>query len=205
MGKEESSVSYEKLILDVAEKSFAEKGFANTKLTSIAQDANVNHALIHYYYRSKTNLYDCVVKRLFEKWVTTVRQFNWEDEEPTKVLTDYISKYFYFHIESENFQKIRAWDSIEQINLFDTYTREYWENDLKAKVLKIEEWKKRQLIREDINPTFLMQTIWCMVKNFYSYSETDLKTMYGNTNSISENRELLIQSIADFIINNIKR
>lgn len=204
MSKEESNVSYEKIILDVAENSFAEKGFANTKLTCIAQDANVNHALVHYYYRSKKNLYDCVVKRLFEKWETTVKQFDWDDEEPAKVLTDYISKYFYFHIESENFQKIRAWDAMENINLFDTYTKEYWENDLTSKVQKIEKWKENKLIRDDVNPVFFMQTIWCMVKNFYSYSEEDLRAMYGNNSSISENRERVVHSIAEFIINSIK-
>jgi AcrR family transcriptional regulator len=48
----------EQLILEVAEKLFIEKGYEGTKTTEIAKDAGVNHALLHYYYRTKENLFN---------------------------------------------------------------------------------------------------------------------------------------------------
>ena len=47
----------EQLILEVAEKLFIEKGYTGTKTTEIAENAGVNHALLHYYYRTKENLF----------------------------------------------------------------------------------------------------------------------------------------------------
>jgi len=47
----------EQLILEVAEKLFLEKGLAGTTTTEIANEAGVNHALLHYYFRTKENLF----------------------------------------------------------------------------------------------------------------------------------------------------
>ena len=47
----------EQLILEVAEKLFIKKGYTGTKTTEIADNAKVNHALLHYYYRTKENLF----------------------------------------------------------------------------------------------------------------------------------------------------
>ena len=53
----------EQLILEVAEKLFIEKGYAGTKTTEIADDAGVNHALLHYYYRTKENLFSQIFEQ----------------------------------------------------------------------------------------------------------------------------------------------
>ncbi len=55
----------EQRILEAAEAVFLEKGFSSTKTTEIALRANVNHALIHYYFRTKENLFETIfVSRL---------------------------------------------------------------------------------------------------------------------------------------------
>ena len=53
----------EQLILEVAEKLFVEKGFAGTKTTEIADEAGVNHALLHYYFRTKENLFNQIFEQ----------------------------------------------------------------------------------------------------------------------------------------------
>ena len=54
----------EQAILEAAEKLFIEKGFAGAKTTEIAKLAGVNHALLHYYFRTKENLFNCVFERI---------------------------------------------------------------------------------------------------------------------------------------------
>lgn len=51
-------ISTEQLILEAAEKEFLEKGFSGAKTTSIAQNAGVTHAMLHYYFRTKENLFN---------------------------------------------------------------------------------------------------------------------------------------------------
>ncbi|HHU97380.1 MAG: TetR/AcrR family transcriptional regulator [Bacteroidota bacterium] len=61
----------ESQILASAEKLFIEKGFKGTSTTAIAKDAGCNQALVHYYFRTKENLFQKVFlgkfKQLFEQ------------------------------------------------------------------------------------------------------------------------------------------
>jgi AcrR family transcriptional regulator len=56
--------STEQIILESAEKIFIEKGFDGAKTTEIAKLAGVNHALLHYYFRTKENLFNCAFERI---------------------------------------------------------------------------------------------------------------------------------------------
>jgi len=50
----------EKAILEAAEKVFLDKGYAASRTTEIARLAGVTHAMLHYYFRTKENLFDKV-------------------------------------------------------------------------------------------------------------------------------------------------
>ena len=50
----------EQLILEAAEAEFLEKGFKNAPTTAIAKRAGVTHAMLHYYFRTKENLFQKV-------------------------------------------------------------------------------------------------------------------------------------------------
>lgn len=54
----EQGKNTEQLILESAETLFFEQGFAKTTTAQIAQRAGCNHALVHYYYRTKDKLFD---------------------------------------------------------------------------------------------------------------------------------------------------
>lgn len=70
MTQEQEKVSKEQLILEAAEYEFFTKGFAGARTTSIAERAGVTHAMLHYYYRTKEQLFERVV----EKNATTIGQ-----------------------------------------------------------------------------------------------------------------------------------
>lgn len=54
-----------KRILACAKSEFAERGFEGARMAEIAHKAQVNKALIHYYYKSKELLYFEVIKNIF--------------------------------------------------------------------------------------------------------------------------------------------
>jgi AcrR family transcriptional regulator len=62
-----------KKILLAAKKEFAEKGFSGARMSSIAKNAGVNQALLHYYFSGKTNIYINVFQKHmglnFEKYI----------------------------------------------------------------------------------------------------------------------------------------
>src|SRR3954465_13537384 len=53
----------ESRILDAAHTVFMRRGAAGARVTEIAREAGVNHALVHYYFRSKQRLAEAVFHR----------------------------------------------------------------------------------------------------------------------------------------------
>ncbi len=55
--------STEDKILESAKKIFYQKGLKGARMQEIADDAGVNKAMLHYYFRSKTKLFDKVFEQ----------------------------------------------------------------------------------------------------------------------------------------------
>lgn len=54
-------------ILDAAEEEFLEMGFHGAQTSSIAKRAGVTHAMLHYYFSTKENLYDVFISQKLQE------------------------------------------------------------------------------------------------------------------------------------------
>lgn len=79
--------STENQILDAARKVFLRKGLAAARMQEIADEAGMNKALLHYYFRSKEKLFDkifgeviekisAVLKSIFEQQMSVLNRLN---------------------------------------------------------------------------------------------------------------------------------
>lgn len=57
----ERSQNKEQAILEAAEREFLSKGFDGARTTSIAAAAGVTHAMLHYYFRTKENIFERIL------------------------------------------------------------------------------------------------------------------------------------------------
>lgn len=57
----EQTQNKEQAILEAAEREFLAKGFDGARTTSIAQAAGVTHAMLHYYFRTKENIFERIL------------------------------------------------------------------------------------------------------------------------------------------------
>ena len=64
--------SMEETILETAESLFLEKGFERTSTTQIAKAAGCNQALVHYYFRTKDNLFNTIFEHKFKDFFKSV-------------------------------------------------------------------------------------------------------------------------------------
>lgn len=69
-------VNKEQKILESAEKLFMEQGFASTTTAKIAKEAGCNQALVHYYYRTKEQLFERIYKEKMQLMVNSVTNIN---------------------------------------------------------------------------------------------------------------------------------
>ncbi len=75
-------INKEKAILQAAEEEFITKGFAATKTVEIAKKAGVTHAMLHYYFRTKEKLFNCVYEEKIELLKQSVQVFFTETSLP---------------------------------------------------------------------------------------------------------------------------
>ena len=61
-------IPMEQAIVEAAERLFLEKGFVATSTTQIARAAGCNQALVHYYFRTKDNLFNTIFENKFRQF-----------------------------------------------------------------------------------------------------------------------------------------
>jgi len=71
--------STEKRILNAAMEEFADKGFFGARTQTIADAAGINKAMLHYYFRSKDNLYRTVLKTVFNKVFSQLKEIIFQE------------------------------------------------------------------------------------------------------------------------------
>lgn len=57
----------EQVILEAAKKVFVQKGMAGARMQDIADEAGINKALLHYYFRNKEKLFEVIFMEAAEK------------------------------------------------------------------------------------------------------------------------------------------
>lgn len=90
----------EEVILETAEKIFLEKGFALTSTTEIAKKVGCNQALIHYYFRTKDNLFNTIFEQKFKLFFQQIFELENMDKMPFQEKLK--------HIIEAHFEMIRA-------------------------------------------------------------------------------------------------
>jgi len=73
-------------ILDAARDEFAQFGFAGARVDRIAERAEVNKAMIYYYFKSKENLYQSVIDQHFETIGSFVERTILEESDAEKFM-----------------------------------------------------------------------------------------------------------------------
>lgn len=66
--------STEEKIYEAARKIFILKGMEGARMQEIADEAGINKALLHYYFRSKENLFKAVFRDTFSKFLARTRE-----------------------------------------------------------------------------------------------------------------------------------
>lgn len=82
-------------ILQAARAEFIEHGYHGARMRAIAERANINKGLLHYYFGSKDTLFEAVFSSVFEE---SMREFK-QIMQPDMELIEAISRYVHLHID----------------------------------------------------------------------------------------------------------
>lgn len=80
---ENQGLDTQEKLLQVAAAIFYEKGFHGARMQEIADRAGLNKAMLHYYFRSKEQLFDAVFEQALQRLLPSVVRF-FAGEEPLR-------------------------------------------------------------------------------------------------------------------------
>lgn len=147
--------------MEVAEKLFAEKGFAGTSVRDIAEAAGVNLAMISYYFGSKEKLMESMFTQRGQHMKMELENMIRNDDlEPfqkfEKLIDDYIEKIF----RKQCFHKIMVRE--QMFSSSTQITEQIFQlkktNQELVKQL-IQEGQKKGVFKKNIDVPFLMMTL----------------------------------------------
>ncbi|WP_432670654.1 TetR/AcrR family transcriptional regulator [Flavobacterium sp. SM2513] len=90
----------EELIFESAIKIFHSKGLAGARMQEIADEAGINKAMLHYYFRSKQLLFEAVFKKAFMQLAPQIHQVLNSEDSLFEKIRDFADKYISFVVEN---------------------------------------------------------------------------------------------------------
>jgi AcrR family transcriptional regulator len=93
-------------ILQAAAKEFAELGIAGARTDAIAREAQVNKALLYYYFKDKETLYGAVLDDAFSGMKARVFRVLDSDLPPREKILAYVGSYFDFIASNQIYPKL---------------------------------------------------------------------------------------------------
>jgi AcrR family transcriptional regulator len=90
--------TFDKIFL-AARQEFAAKGFMGAEVEAIARDAGVSKQVVYYYYKSKSDLYEAVVKSTAEQCLARILQLDFDSLDPIDAALLLFGTFFDFHVE----------------------------------------------------------------------------------------------------------
>lgn len=147
-------------ILQVAEKLFAEKGFDGTSVREIAKLANINIAMISYYFGSKEKLLESIVLHRIGNMGLRLENLLHEDISPILKIERIIEYYILQVNKNKHIHQIvnlEISNKKRDIN-FDSF-KDLKKNNLKIVTSIVNEGQKQGLFKPDVNVALLSPLI----------------------------------------------
>lgn len=80
-------------ILEAAQTVFIQKGMDGSRMQEIADEAGINKALLHYYFRTKQKLFEAIFNKVFKQIFPNLEAFISSDLPIEEKLGTFIDKY----------------------------------------------------------------------------------------------------------------
>ncbi|MEA3443822.1 MAG: TetR/AcrR family transcriptional regulator [Bacteroidota bacterium] len=81
-------------IKNAARNVFIAKGMEGARMQEIANEAGINKALLHYYFRSKQKLFDAIFEEAFRQFIPAMDETMESGKSPQEIVTFFIEAYF---------------------------------------------------------------------------------------------------------------
>jgi TetR/AcrR family transcriptional regulator len=155
------------LILEAAEKIFAMNGFKGTATGDIAREAGIPKANLHYYYKTKSNLYREVLSHILDDWMSAASTFE-AQEDPAEALRTYVSAKMEFSRKRPYGSRVWASEIMSGAPVLDNFLGTTLKTWVKERTRIIRRWIREGKIKT-VDPHALLYMIWATTQHYADF------------------------------------
>ena len=157
----------ERLILEAAEKVFAEAGFGGATMQLIADMAGLPKANLHYYFPTKEDLYRRVVQNIFEIWLDAASSFD-EASGPVEGIGAYIEAKMDISRRHPHGSKVWAAEVMHGAPVIQDYLETTLRQWTEGRIAVIRRWIDDGKMAP-IDPRHLLYMLWATTQHYADF------------------------------------
>ncbi|HRK43694.1 MAG TPA: TetR/AcrR family transcriptional regulator [Gemmobacter sp.] len=166
----------EALILQAAEKVFAEAGFGGATMQLIADVAGLPKANLHYYFATKEELYRRVVQTIFEIWLQAASAMDGTDD-PAEGIGAYIEAKMDISRRHPNGSKVWASEVMHGAPVIQDYLETTLRDWTAGRVALIQRWIASGRMAP-VDPEKLLYMLWATTQHYADFNH-QIETLNG--------------------------
>jgi TetR/AcrR family transcriptional regulator len=166
----------ETLILQAAEKVFAEAGFGGATMQLIADLAGLPKANLHYYFPTKEDLYRRVVQNIFEIWLHAAESMD-NAPGPVEGIGAYIDAKMDISRRHPDGSKVWASEVMHGAPVIQDYLETTLRNWTTGRAALIQRWIDEGKMRP-IDPEHLLYMLWATTQHYADFGH-QIETLNG--------------------------
>lgn len=170
------------LILVAAEKIFAMNGFKGAATGAIAHEAGLPKANVHYYYKTKADLYRQVLRHILNDWMSAATTFQAQDD-PAEALRTYVRAKMEFSRKRPYGSRVWANEIMSGAPVLDNFLATTLKAWLKERTGIIRRWIHAGKIKA-IDPHALLYMIWATTQHYADFERQI--TILNNGKTLSD-------------------
>ncbi len=167
----------ERLILDAAERVFAEAGFGGATMQLIADMAGLPKANLHYYFPTKEALYRRVVQNIFEIWLDAASSFD-DAAGPIEGIGAYVEAKMEISRRHPHGSKVWAAEVMHGAPVIQDYLETTLRDWTNGRISVIQRWIDQGQMAP-INPRHLLYMLWATTQHYADFGH-QIETLNGD-------------------------
>lgn len=157
----------EAVILEAAEKEFATHGYKGATTERIAREAGLPKANVHYYFKTKSNLYRQVLKHILDDWVKAASTFE-AYHNPEEAIRTYVSAKMTFSRERPFGSRVWAKEIMSGAPIMEEFLGTTLKTWLDERVRIVRRWIRDGKI-EPVDPQAFLYMIWATTQHYADF------------------------------------
>jgi TetR/AcrR family transcriptional regulator len=166
----------ETLILQAAEKVFAEAGFGGATMQLIADVAGLPKANLHYYFATKEDLYRRVVQNIFEFWLHAADSMD-QAAGPVEGIGAYIDAKMEISRRHPDGSKVWASEVMHGAPVIQDYLETTLREWTTGRAALIQRWIDEGKMTP-VNPEHLLYMLWATTQHYADFGH-QIETLNG--------------------------